>query len=124
MCLVRQSVIDRHARKSGKLLGDLLAEPPIFDRIVHAAEHAGGVLHRFLVADMAATGAKNGDMRTLIVGRDLKAGAGPRRVLLEDQGDVPPRQTRLFGAGNLRCFELRRQLQQNADFSRREVIEG
>ena len=66
----------------------LLAEAAVLDRVVHAAEHAGGVLDRLLVAHVRAGGADEGDVRALVVGGDLERAARPGRVLLEDQRDL------------------------------------
>ena len=107
----------------GELLGELLAKAAILDRVVHPTEHASGILHRFLVADMAAAGAKVGDMGALVIGGHLEAGAGACRILLEDQGDVSAQQPRLLGAGVFCGLEFGGQPEEEADFGRRIVVE-
>jgi hypothetical protein len=81
------------------------------------------ILHRFLVADLAASRAEVGDVRALIVGSHLETGARARRVLLEDEGDVPAFEPLLLDAGRLRSLEIGSQPQQKADLVRAKLIE-
>ena len=71
------------------------------------AEHAGGVLHRLLVADLRAAGPEGGDVCTLVLRRHLEGRAGPGRGLLEDQRDVLAGQVRALVAAVLRCLQVR-----------------
>ena len=86
--LVGEAVVDGHARPGRELVGDGLAEAAVLDRVVHAAEHARGVLDRLLVAHVRAARAEVGDVCALVVGGDLEGAAGAGRVLLEDQRDL------------------------------------
>ena len=52
--VVGETVIDRHARIFGELFHLLLSGATEFDRVEHAAQNPGGILHPFLVADLAA----------------------------------------------------------------------
>ena len=54
--LVRQAVVHGHAGVLTQLLDDVLAETAVLDGVVDLTEHAGGVLHRLLVADLRAVG--------------------------------------------------------------------
>ena len=68
----------------------LLAVAAVLDRVVDAAEHAGGVLHRLLVADLDPARPEVGHVGTLVVGGDLERGARPGRGLLEDDAMFLP----------------------------------
>src|SRR5690606_17939529 len=68
--------------------------------------------------------AEIGHMRTLVVGRDLEAGAGARRVLFEDQGDVLAREPRHLVAGPLRRLKIGRQPQQVPDLITGEIVQA
>ena len=78
MGLVGQAVVDGNAGELGQLARRLLAVAAELDGVVHAAEHPRRVLHRFLVADLAAGGAEIGHVRPLVVGRHLEPGARAR----------------------------------------------
>ncbi len=95
---VGQPVIDRHARILRQLLHNVLAKAAIFDRVVDPAQNPRGIFDRFLVADMRTRGPKIRHPRALIIGRDLKANAGPRAVFFKDQRDVLALQLWYFGA--------------------------
>ena len=90
--LVGEAVVDRHAGPLRQLVGDRLAEAAVLDRVVHAAEHARRVLDRLLVAHVRAARADERHVRALVVGGDLERAARARRVLLEDQRDLPARR--------------------------------
>ena len=77
-------------------------------------EHAGGVLDRLLVAHVRARGADEGDVRALVVGRDLEGAAGPRRVLLEDQRDLLADELLLLASLLLGGLQLGREVEQVA----------
>src|SRR5690606_27779673 len=88
MELVRQPVIDGDARPLRKNLDLLLRKAAILYGVIQPAQHARSVFHRLLLADLRSGWAEIGDMRALVMGRDLETGTGARRVLLEDQRDV------------------------------------
>ena len=118
MGFVRQAVIDRHAGMRGERLGLILREAAIFDAVIHTAENARRVFHRLLLADLCSGRAEIGDVRALVVGGDLEAGSGARRVLLEDQGDVLAPQSLFFVAAILGLLERGGEPQQKADLVR------
>ena len=60
-------------------------------------------------------GPDEGDVRALVVGRDLEGTAGPRRVLLEDQHDLLADELLLLAALSLRRLQLSGQVDQVAD---------
>ena len=88
----------REGREEQKLVGDVLAEAAVLDRVVHAAEHTGRVLHGLLVAHVRAGRTDEGDVCALVVGGDLERAAGARRVLLEDQRDLLANKPSLLAA--------------------------
>ncbi len=99
--LVGQPVEHRHPGVLRERLDVLLGRPAVLDRVVHPAEHAGGVLHRLLVPDLRRRRVDVGDVGALVVRRDLEGAARPGRGLLEDQRDVLAAQTLLLHAGVL-----------------------
>ena len=119
MPLVGEPVVDRARRPScGELLGRLLGEAAVLDRVVHAAEHARGVLHRLLVAHVRAGRPDEGDVRALVVGGDLERAARPGRVLLEDQRDLLADELLLLAAFLLGGLQLGREVEQVGDLLR------
>ena len=121
---VGQAVIDRDAGKARQFLGGCVAGAAELDRVVHPAKHPGSVADRFLVTDLAAAGPQIGDMRALVVGGNLEAGPGARRILLEHQGNVAPPQALRLGPGIFRRLQVRRQPQQETDLVRGDVGQG
>ena len=118
--LVGQAVVDRHAGVLGQDLDELLREAAVLDRVVHAPEHPGGVLHRFLVADLRSLGTEVGHVRALVVGRHLERAARAGRGLLEDQDDLLLLQPLLLGPAALRGFQLGGEIQQADELLLRE----
>ena len=121
MPLVGEPVVDRDAGPLRELLGRLLREAAVLDRVVHAAEHARGVLHRLLVAHVRAAGADERDVGALVVGGDLERAARPRRVLLEDQRDLLADELLLLAPFALGRLQLGRQVDQVGDLLGRVV---
>jgi len=66
--LIGEAVVDWYSSVRGEILDDLLAEPPIFDGVRHAPEHAGCIFHGLLVDVVAAARPQIGYLRALIVG--------------------------------------------------------
>ena len=66
---VGQAVPHRHAGVGGQLLDDLLGEAAVLDAVVHAAEHAGGVLDGLLLAHLGAAGIEVGDAHAQVHAR-------------------------------------------------------
>ena len=119
--IICQPVEHRHAGELRQHLGILLAKAAIFDAIVEPAQNSRGVLHGFLVADMAAGWSQISDMRALIVGRHLEPAAGARAVLLENEGDVLALKHLLFISACFRHLEAGGELQQVPDLLRSEI---
>ena len=112
--LVGEPVVDRDAGPARELLGRVLREAAVLDRVVHAAEHARGVLHGLLVAHVRAGRADEGDVGALVVGGDLERAARPGRVLLEDQRDLLADELLLLAPLLLGRLQLRREVDQVA----------
>jgi len=55
--LIGQAVPHRHAGVAGKFFNRGLSKAAVLDPVVHAAQHASGILHRLLGADLRAFGA-------------------------------------------------------------------
>ena len=72
--LVGQTVENRYTGVFPELLDHLLAVPAVLDRVVHPAQHAGGVLHGLLVADLRGRRIDVGDVGALVVGGHLERG--------------------------------------------------
>ena len=121
MALVGQAVPHRHACVFGQLLNGLLLEAAVLDAVEHATQHAGGVGHALLYANLAAGGSQIGDMRPLVLRANLKGAACAGGGLLKNQGDVLALQGRLFGAGVFGALQVAGQIQQIVQFFRAEV---
>ena len=121
MELVGQAVPHRHAGILGQDLDQFLAKPAIFDAVVHAPQHAGGIFHRFLVADLRAGWSQVGHMRALVIGGHFKGTARAGRGLLKDEGDVLTLEPRLLETAVLGGLEVGGQLEQKLEFFRRKV---
>src|SRR3546814_21089455 len=72
------------------------------------------------LTDLRAARSEVGNVSTLIVGRDLKSGAGPRRALLEDESDLLTVQPRLLVTAMFCLLERGSQPPQEADLFGRE----
>ena len=121
--LIGQAVPDRDAGELRQLLDDLLAEAAVLDPVVDAPEHARGVLHRLLVADLRAARAEVGDVSALVVRGDLEGHARARRGLLEDHRDVLAAHSRLLVAAVLGALQVTRQVEEVANLPGAEVEE-
>ena len=121
MELVGQAVPDRHAGILAQDFHQVLAEAAVLDAVVHAAQHAGGILHGFFVTDLRAGGSQVGDVRALVIGGDFEGAAGAGGGLFEDQGDVLAFQPLLLIAAVLGCLEVGRELEQELELLRSEV---
>ena len=121
MPFVGQPVVHRHPGVGGELLDVGLGVAAELDRVVHPAQHGGGVGDRFLVAELGAGRVEVGDVRALIVGADLERGPGAGRGLLEDQRDLLAGEPLDLGAGVLGQLERLGQLEQEAQLARLEV---
>ncbi len=123
MEFVGQAVPHGYTRIFGQLLDRGLGEAAVFDAVEHAAQHAGGVFHRFLDADLRAGRAEIRDVGTLVIGGYFEGAAGAGRGFLEDQGDVLALETRLFGAGVFGALQVAGQVEEILDLFRGEVEE-
>ena len=88
MELVGEAVPYRHAGVLAEVLDDVLVEAAVLDAVVHPAEDARGVAHRFLVPDLRTLGPEVRHVGALVVCRDLERRARARGRLLEDDRDV------------------------------------
>ncbi len=112
MEFIGQAVPHGDAREFGQLLHGGLGEAAVFDTVEHASEHAGGVFHGFLDADLRAGRTQVRDMGTLVVGCHFKGAAGAGGGLLENQGDVLALHPRLFGAGVFGALQVTGQIKE------------
>ena len=119
--LIGETVVDGDAGVLGELLGHVLAEAAVLDRVVHAAEHPGSVLHRLLVAHVRAARPDEGDVGALVVGGDLERAARPGRVLLEDQRDLLADELLLLAPFLLGRLQLAGEVDQVGDLLGAEV---
>jgi hypothetical protein len=86
--LVGKAVVDRYSGISGELLHAFLRRATILDSIEHAAEHAGGVLERLLVADLGTGWIQVGDVGALVVAGYLERTTSAGGRLLENETDL------------------------------------
>ena len=121
MELVGKPVPHRHAGVLRQLLNGSLREAAVLDAVEHTAQHAGGILHRLLDADLRTGRPEIGHVRTLVIGRHLEGAAGAGRCLLEDKGDVLAGKSLLLGAGLLGGLELGCKVQQVLDLGRSKI---
>ena len=121
VALVGEAVPHGNASIFGQLLNSLLLEATVLDAVEHATQHAGGVLHALLHADLAAGGAQIGDVSTLVFCTNLEGAACAGGGLLENQGDVLTLQSGLLGAGILGAFQVASQVEQIVEFLGAEV---
>ncbi len=105
-----------------ELVNACLAGAAILDGVVHASQHARGVLERLLVADLRAGRIEIGHVRALVVAGDLERAARARRCLLEDQADLLVGEMLLLGARVFGALEIAREVEQVAEFPRRVVL--
>src|SRR5579859_5080587 len=87
MMLISQPIPDGHSGIRSQGFYQFLRETAILNAIIHATQHACGILHRFLISNVRATGTKIGNVGALIKGGHLKSTTSTRRVLLENQGN-------------------------------------
>ncbi|MCY1433153.1 hypothetical protein D9M71_491740 [compost metagenome] len=121
---VGQAVEHRYAGELGQFFDDFLLEATVLDGVVHAPEHAGGVLHAFLVADLRGVRVDVGDVGALVIGGHFEGAAGAGRGFFEDQGDVVAFEVLLLGAGVLGTFQVAGQVQQVAQLARGVVFQA
>ena len=119
--LVGEAVPDGDAGILRELLHGRLREAAVLDAVEHPSQHAGGVLHGLLDADLGAAGAQVGHVRALVMGGDLEGAAGARGGFLEDEGDVLAGHRGTFGALALGALEVAGEVQQVLDFRRGEI---
>ena len=120
--LIGQAVPHRHLGVKRQLLNHALVKAAVLDAVVVAPQDAGGVLQRFLVAQLRAAGIQIGHVPALVVHRDLEGAAGARRRFLENQHDVFTRKARLFVAHGFRAFEFGGQVEQVAHLIGGEIL--
>ena len=118
---VGEAVPHRHAGLGGELLDVLLGEATELDAVVHAAEHAGGVLDGLLLAHLRAARIEVGHAHAEVHGADLEGAAGARGGLLEQQDDVLALEVAVRGARALEILEVAGELEQVLDLLGGEI---
>ena len=118
---VGQAVPDRHTGVGPQLFDDLLAVAAVFDAVIHAAQHPGGVLHGLLVTDLGTARAEVGDLGALVEGRHFERTAGAGGGLLENQGNVLADQMLALIATVFGFLQVDGQIDHVLDFARGEV---
>jgi hypothetical protein len=120
--LLSQPVEDRHARPLRERV-HVLVDAAVADRVVDAAEHARGVLHRLLAAEVRAARPDVGDVRALVVRGDLEGRTRACGVLLEEERKRLALEPALFPASRLGRLQLGRELEQMQQLVARVVRE-
>ena len=121
MPFIGQAIPHGHARLCGKLLNVCLGKAAELNAVVHAAEHARGVLDGLLLAHLRARGIQVGYAHAQIHGAYLKGATGARGGLLEEQDDVFALQVAVRGARALEVLKVAGECQQVLDLLGREV---
>ena len=121
MELGRKPVPHRHAGIGGQVLHHRLLEAAVLDAVVHAAEHAGGVLDGLLLAHLRAAGIQVGHAHAQVHGAHLEGAAGTGRGLLEQKHDILALQVAVGHAGALHVLEVAGQIEQVADLLGSEI---
>ena len=121
--LGREAIPHGHASVRGEGLDDRLGVSAVLDAVVHAAEHARGVLDGLLLAHLRALGVEVGDAHAEVHGADLEGAAGARRGLLEEQDDVLSLEVAVRLARALLCLEVGREIDEVLDLLGGEVEE-
>ena len=117
---VGEAVPHGHVGETGQLFHDVLTEAAVFDAVVHTGEHAGGVGHGFLLADLGAAG-KIGAVAALIVDGGLEGAAGAGGGLFENEGDVLALEELGFAAGLAQSLEAGGEVEQAGQLFTGEV---
>ena len=78
MVLVGQTVPDGNASLGGKLLDDRLVGAAILNTVIHATEHAGGILDGLFLAHLRRAGVEVGHTHTQVHTADLEGTARAR----------------------------------------------
>ena len=94
MKLSGQSIPNRNPRVFGQNFGAFLGKAAVLNPVIDAPQHARGVFHGFVTADVRPAGPEIGDVDALIEGRDFKGNARPGGGLLKYQREVFPRRLR------------------------------
>ena len=121
MEFVGQAVPDRYTGVGPQLFHDLLTVATVFDTVIHATQHPGGVLHGLLVTDLGTAWAEVGYLRALIEGRHFKRTTGAGGGLLENQGNVFAGQVFTLIATVFGFLQVDGQIDHVLDFARGEV---
>ena len=119
--LVGQPVVDGDAGVRREFLDVGLGVAAELDGVVHPTEDPGGVGDRLLVSELRTGRIEIGDVGPLVEGGHLESGAGARRGLLEDEGDLLALETLRLETPVLRRLQRLGETQQVAQFVRPEV---
>ena len=85
--LIGQAVVDGYVGVERELIDRRLCVTAVFDGVEHTGEHASGVGHRLLVADLGGLRVQDRHLSALLVRRDLESHSRAGRGLAEDEGD-------------------------------------
>ncbi|MNZ90930.1 hypothetical protein D3C78_1099010 [compost metagenome] len=105
----------------GQGFHQMLAVTAVLNTVIHPAQHAGGVFHRFLVANLAAARAEIGDLSTLIECGNFERASGTGGVFFEDERNVLALQMAGFLTLLLGLLQIGRKLQQRLKLRRGEI---
>ena len=113
---VGQAVEYGHACIFRQLFNDGLFETAVFNRVIHATQHASGVFHAFFMTDLRRSRVDVSYLRALVVSGHFKRATSAGRSFFKNQGNVFAFQGLLFCASVFSAFQIARQIQQEADF--------
>jgi len=119
--LVGETVPHRHPGVGGQDLHGAMGKSTELNPVEHAPEHPCRVGNRLLLAELDVALAEVLGMRTLVDARHGEGASGPRRRLLEYQGDALALQRTATDPGTLVALQRRRQLEQVTDLCRAVV---
>ncbi len=102
----------------------LLGIAPVLDAVEEAAQHLGGVLQGFFLAHLGAARVQVGDVGPLLGGGHLEGAPCPGGGLLEEEHDVLALQGGLTDAGAALGLQVVAQVQEIADLTGGEVLQG
>ena len=108
---IGQAVPHGYVGEAGQLFHDVLAEAAVFDAVVHAGQHAGGIGHGFLLPYLRAAG-QVGGVAALVEERHFEDAARAGGGLLEDEGHVLAREELGFSTGAAGLFEIGGEVEQ------------
>jgi len=119
---VGQAVPDRYTGVARQQLGGVLAEAAVFDPVVVAPQHPGGILEGLLLAHLAV--GEKGDMPAFVVDRNLKGTPRSGGCFVEYQDDALAVEKLRPYPGTLLLLEVQREVQQVLDLLGAQILQG